>query len=86
MVSENWMAFVDDNNWGMAVYTPLSTNFLAGMAGKSGGEAYDASTSYIAPLQRIKLYKNSVFEYDYYIIIGKLDEMWETIYKLKEVN
>lgn len=80
MVSESWMAFVDDNNWGMAVYTPSSTNFLAGMAGKPGGETRDASTSYIAPLQKIKLYKNSVFEYDYYIIIGKLEEMREKIY------
>ena len=81
-IAESWMAFVNNNNWGMAVYTPSSTNFLAGMAGKPGGESYDASTSYIAPLQRMKLYKNSVFEYDYYIIIGDLEEIRERIYKL----
>jgi hypothetical protein len=83
-ITENWMAFVDDKNWGMAVFTPSSTNFLAGMAGNPGGEELDASTSYIAPLQTIRLYKNSVFEYDYYIIIGKLEDMREKIYKLKE--
>jgi len=83
-VTESWMAFVDDNNFGMAVYTPSSTNFLAGMAGKPGGEENDSSTSYIAPLQKIKLYKNSVFEYDYYIIIGNLTDIRDRIYKLKE--
>ena len=83
-VTESWMAFVDDNIFGMAVYTPSSTNFLAGMAGKPGGEEKDSSTSYIAPLQKIKLYKNSVFEYDYYIIIGNLTDIREKIYKLKE--
>jgi hypothetical protein len=83
-VSESWMAFVDDNNFGMAVFTPSSKNFLAGMAGKPGGESLDASTAYIAPLQKVKLYKNSVFEYDFYIIIGELEEIREKIYQLKE--
>jgi hypothetical protein len=36
-VSEKWMAFVDDNNWGMGVYSPSATSFLAGKAGKAGG-------------------------------------------------
>jgi len=83
-VSESWMAFVDASNFGMAVYTPSSTNFLAGMAGQPGGEENDSSTSYIAPLQKIKLYKNSVFDYDYYIIIGNLMDIRKKIYKLKE--
>jgi hypothetical protein len=81
-VTESWMAFVDDKNWGMAVYTPSSNNFLAGMAGKPGGETRDVSTSYIAPLQTIALYKSSVFKYDYYIIIGKLEEIRKEVYKL----
>lgn len=84
-ITESWMAFVDDNNWGMAVYTPVSKNFLAGMSGKPGGETNDVSTAYIAPLQTIALYKNTVFEYDYFIIIGYLDEMREEIYEINNL-
>lgn len=82
-VPENWMAFVDDNNFGMAVYNPLCTRFLAGMAGVPGKEAADGPTSYIAPVKKEMLTKNCVYEYSYYIVIGQLDEMRREIYELK---
>jgi hypothetical protein len=84
-VSENWMAFVDDDLWGMAVYSPTCTNFLAGMAGDPGFEAMDASTSYIAPVKKARLDKNSVYEYDYYLVIGDLDLIRSEIYSLKGI-
>jgi hypothetical protein len=83
MVTENWMAFVDDDHWGMAVYTPICNDFLAGMSGEAGGEAFDSSTSYIAPVKKETLFNNSVYEYEYYLLIGELEEMRSTIYKLK---
>ena len=83
-VTENWMAFVDDSNFGMAVYTPICNNFLAGMSGKPGGEAESGSTSYIAPVKSINMQKNTVFEYTYYLLIGDLNEMRSTIYDLKQ--
>ena len=83
-VSEHWMAFVDDQHWGMAVYNPLCTSFLAGRAGEPGGEARDGSTSYIAPVKRAVLRKNSVYEYQYDIIIGTLDEIRRQIYQLND--
>ena len=85
-VPENWMAFVDDSNFGMAVYNPLCTRFLAGMSGVPGKEAADGSTSYIAPVKKEMLTKNSVYEYEYYIVIGTLDEMRKRIYELKMKN
>jgi len=81
-ISEHWMAFTDDVNFGMAVYNPLCIRFLAGMAGDAGGETHDGSTSYIAPLKKETLYKNSVYEYEYYIIIGSLEEIRNTIYRI----
>jgi hypothetical protein len=81
-VSENWMAFVDDKNWGMAVYNPQCTNFLAGLAGVAGKEAEDGSTSYIAPVKKETLYKNCVYDYEYYILVGTLAEMRAKIYEL----
>lgn len=82
-VSENWMAFVDDNKWGMGVYNSKCTDFLAGMAGKPGGETKDGSTSYIAPIKKEALYKNSIYEYEYYIIIGTVEEIRYKVYQLK---
>jgi len=85
MVTENWMAFVDDNDWGMAVYTPICNNFLAGVAGQPGYESNDPSTSYIAPIDNVKLNKNSVYEYDYFLIIGNLEAIRSEIYKINGV-
>jgi hypothetical protein len=83
-VTENWMAFTDDSGWGMAVYNPKCVDFLAGLSGVTGKEAADGSTSYIAPVKKEILYKNSVYEYKYYVLIGKLDEMREEIYQIKK--
>lgn len=85
-VSENWMAFTDDSNWGMAVYNPICTNFLAGLSGVTGKEAKDGSTSYIAPVKKEILYKNSVYEYQYFVLLGNLPEMRNKIYELKKAS
>ena len=81
-VSENWMAFTDDSGWGMAVYNPICTKFLAGLSGVTGKESKDGSTSYIAPVKKEMLTKNCVYEYKYYILVGSLQEMRAMIYKL----
>jgi hypothetical protein len=78
------MAFVDDSDWGVGVYSPQATKFLAGRAGKAGKESKDGSTNYIAPVCVEKLMKNSVFEYTYYLIVGTLDEIRAEIYKIHE--
>ena len=85
-VPENWMAFVDDNHFGMAVYNPLCTRFLAGMSGVQDKEAADGATSYIAPVKKEILTKNCVYEYEYYIVIGTLEEMRKRIYEIKMKN
>ncbi len=86
MVTENWMAYVDDNKWGIGVYNPICTNFLAGMSGQPGGEATSGATSYIAPVKKEILNKNSVYEYEYYLIVGTLDEIRSKIYQIHSSN
>ncbi len=81
-VSEHWMAFVDSTKWGLGVYNPNCISFLAGMAGSPGGGVMDASTSYIAPTKKVILNKNSLFEYDYYIIVGNVNEIRAKVYQL----
>ena len=81
-IPEHWMAFTDETDWGMAVYNPLCIRFLAGMSGVPGKEAADGSTSYIAPVKKAILYKKCVYEFEYDILIGNLDEMRAKIYEL----
>ena len=81
-VSEHWMAFVDDQQWGLGVYNGQCTNFLAGRSGAPGGEARDGSTSYIAPVSKAVLGKHSVYEYQYDLIVGTLAEIRGRIYEL----
>lgn len=86
-VPEHWMAFTDLNDWGFGVYNSQCSYFYAGMSGKPGGEANDKATSYIAPSVTAVINKNTVFEYDYYLIIGTINEIREQVYKLdSEIN
>ena len=54
-VSEHWMAFVNDDNWGIGVYNPQCTSFLAGLSGTPDGGSTSKSTSYIAPVKKYVL-------------------------------
>ena len=84
-VTEQWMAFTDDDGWGVAVYSPSATGFLAGRFDDDvNGNANSAATSYIAPLKRQRLMKNSVVEYEYYLVIGTLEQMRKEIYKINK--
>ena len=57
--------------------------FLAGRAGSSRqGESADAETSYIAPTRTQVMMKNSVVEYEYYLIVDNIDKIRKQIYKI----
>ena len=81
-VSEHWMAFVDNDMNGIGVYNPQCNYFLAGMSGDPGYRALDGSTSYIAPIKKETLNKNSIYDYTYFIIVGDLKEIREEVYEL----
>ena len=83
-ISEHWMAFVDEQNWGLGVYNPQCTHFLAGRSGEPGRESSDGSTSYIAPIKNYALLRDSVLDYDYDLIVGTLDEIRAAVYRLHE--
>ncbi|HNW58924.1 MAG TPA: hypothetical protein PKI62_04565 [bacterium] len=81
-VGEHWMAFVDAQGWGMGVYNAHCSEFLAGIAGQAGGEATSGATSYIAPLRKEALGRRSVYDYEYAIIVGQVDEIRQRVYQL----
>lgn len=59
--------------------------FLAGRYGNDlEGDALSSATSYIAPLRVERLKKNSVMDYEYYLIIGSLDIIRKKVYEIRE--
>ena len=74
--TEHWAAFVNDSGFGLGVFNAFTKNFLGGFAGtpNTGGPA-DDPTGYIAPITNEILDWNIVFEYDYALVLGTLDQI-----------
>ena len=96
IATEHWGAFVNKDDFGIAVYSPVIAkyltghhNMLSGLAGKRPKSDEmsdrDSYTSYIAPIGSMKLGPKSVVEYEYYVLVGKIEEVRNTIYQLRKV-
>jgi len=84
-VSEKWMAFTDDSGQGIAVYSPLATHFLAGRyTSDTTGDDKSLSTSYMAPLCSFKIMPRKQLQYEYYLVLGNIEQIRESIYKLNK--
>ncbi len=77
---EKWAAHVDATGWGVGVYNPKTERFVGGFSGPPGGTTGTESTGYIAPLRIESLDKNTVYEYEYYLIVGSVDEIRTFVY------
>lgn len=69
--SEHWAALVDDSGYGLGVFNAAATQFIGGFAEGAG----DAATGYIAPTRDEVLAWNVVYEYEYALIVGSIDEI-----------
>ncbi len=82
--SSEWVAYLDDNNWGVGIYTPGTTDFTAYRALGDGTTGPGGSAcSYVAPLRTFALTKGLEIEYDVYLTIGTLDEIKTRFERLK---
>lgn len=82
-VGERWMAFVDDQLWGIGVYSPRARHFIAGRyRAETDGEATSPATSYIAPLCPRKLGPTDTFDYTYFLVVDTLANIRATIYDI----
>ncbi|CAB9517331.1 expressed unknown protein [Seminavis robusta] len=75
--TEHWAAFVNEENWGLGVINLQESVFLGGFSGgaKGTGGPKDGQTGYIAPVSRHALPRNVVFTYEYYLILGFVEEI-----------
>lgn len=82
LATENWAAHVDDSDWGLGVWHPGIYRFTGGFAGKPGrGGPNDESAGYIAPHRQEILDHNIQHEYEYTLILGKLENIRAIITK-----
>ncbi len=82
-ITEQWIAFVGDDGWGIGVYSPSAESFLAGRYKSSRqGESDDDATSYIAPIRTQQMTPDSVVEYEYYLLLGTVGEIRRAVRQL----
>ncbi|MCK4749365.1 MAG: hypothetical protein KAT15_20065, partial [Bacteroidales bacterium] len=81
--TENWAALVNDDNIGMAVYSPVTERFNGGFTGDEGvGSTFDIPCGYICPVAYLELDHNIEYEYSYVLVAGELEDMRKDIYTL----
>ena len=78
--TEKWAALVNEELWGVGVYNKDTELFTGGFHGSRGGGEFDNSTGYISPLRTVALEKRDSFTYEYYLIVGTLDEIRAAAY------
>jgi hypothetical protein len=82
---EHWAALVDDEDVGLGVYQPASSDFLGGFHGgdesKGQGGEKNGQTGYISPLSQEVLDHNIRYEYEYALIAGSLDDIRQYAYE-----
>lgn len=83
--SSEWVAYLDDNQWGVGIYTPGTTDFTVyralgdGTTGETG-----SACSYVAPLRTFALTKGMELRYEVYLTIGTLEEIKARFEALKQ--
>ena len=80
-----WLAYVDDKNFGVGIYTPGTKDAVTYRFkgdGKSGPTG--SACSYVAPIRTLKLTKGEAVEYEFYLTIGTLEEIRTRFAKLRK--
>ena len=82
--TSEWVAYLTDDNWGIGIYTPGTTNFTVYRALGNGSTGESGSAcSYVAPLRTFALTGGLEVKYDVYLTIGTLDEIEQRFNALK---
>ncbi len=80
--TEGWAALLNDDGWGLGIWTPGTLHYTGGFFGEpgSGGPA-DPPTGYMSPLHREVLDANIRYEYRYVLILGTLEQIRGHVYE-----
>lgn len=74
LATENWAALVNENGWGLGIWTRDAWRYNGGFFGDPGiGGSADEPTGYLCPNHREILDHNIVYEYEYVLLLDDLD-------------
>ncbi len=77
-ITENWVAWVNEDDFGVGIYTPNAERILTGKVGsdKFSSQLSKAdATTYTALIPRLSLSSYETFSYEYYLAIGDVDSL-----------
>lgn len=70
-ITENWVAYVDEEDFGVGAYVPIATDITCyRFLGGSGSDC-----SYVAPITTFALKPGLKFRYDAYFAVGPVDRL-----------
>jgi hypothetical protein len=76
--TETWCAWVDSSDYGIGLFTPNVEILLAGRFSYNGSkDPKNSATNYVAPLRTFEMKSFEPFEYSYYIVTGKVNDIRE---------
>ncbi len=82
--TENWMALVNNDGYGLGVYQPISSSFLSGFVGEKATSAStdkDYASGYISPIVTLSLDHNIVWDYNYSLFLGTVKQIRQGVYE-----
>jgi len=82
---ESWLAYLDGTDWGIGIYVPSTTNFTCYRFRAEFNEFGPdvPACSYVGPLRNFALTKGLTVEYDVFLTIGTLNEIRQTVERIK---
>ena len=88
MATENWAALVNNDNFGLGIYNPKTINYSAGFVGEKANpiDCGDKSfnSGYMSPITAEILDHNIVYDYNYTLIVGDIEQIRERAYELNK--
>jgi hypothetical protein len=82
---ENWVALLDDNDYGLGVYNPFTCCAVGGFYGEMGfGGDKDPQTGTVSPTTFEILDHDIVYTFDYSLIVGDLSSIRKTAIELNK--
>jgi hypothetical protein len=83
--STEWLAFVDDKNFGIGIHTPGTKDAVTYRHKGNGSTGPEGSAcSYVAPIRTIKLETGTTIDYEFFLTIGTLEEIRARFDNLKK--
>jgi len=83
-LTESWAAYVNDDGWGIGIYSPKCKECTLYRFGSGPGGALSSPCSYVAPIKTMAITPGFAYSYDVYLTIGTRKEIRDTFYEIHE--